>query len=158
MSLVMAVITTLGFKRLKLSFLLASCCKSDVSWSMRSIKAHWFNVLEFSNFWDIRIYFKTFKRPWLSQNNSRVIRKSVTWKSLQGSGTYFFQQWRITWKKEKKKPPTEEVGLSSFLSSGYCTFLCTLKCCQINVFPTERQAFTGNSCVCMKIILTIFCL
>lgn len=61
-------------------------------------------------------------------------------------------------KKEKKTPEKlEEVGLSSFLSSGYCTFLCVLKGCQINVFPTESQAFAGNH-VCMKIILTIFCL
>lgn len=45
----------------------------------------------------------------------------------------------------KKKP--EEVGLSSFLSSGYCTFLRVLKGCQINVFPTDSQAFAGNPCL-----------
>lgn len=50
-------------------------------------------------------------------------------------------------KTEEKLQQTEEVGLSSFLSSGYCTFLCALKGCQINVFPTESQAFTGNSCL-----------
>lgn len=41
----MAVIAMLGFKRLKLTLLHASCCKSYVFWSMRTIKAHWFNVL-----------------------------------------------------------------------------------------------------------------
>lgn len=101
MSPVMAVITRLGFKRLKLTFLLASWCRSSVSQSMRSITANWFNGLSFSNFWDIQIYFKPFKRAWLSQNNSKVIWKSMPWKVLQGSGTYFFQQWNITWKKGK---------------------------------------------------------
>lgn len=117
----------------------------------------------FSHFWDTQIYFKTFKPPQLSQNNRKVIRKSVTWKTLQGSGTYFFFSNEELNKKEKKKrqnnnQQTEEVGLSSFLSPGYSAFLSTLKGCQINVFPTESQAFTGNSRVCMKIILTIFCL
>lgn len=50
-------------------------------------------------------------------------------------------------KKRKKLHQPEEVGLSSFLSSGYCTFLCVLKGCQINVFPTDSQAFAGNSCL-----------
>lgn len=116
------------------------------------------------NFCNKQIYFKTSQPPHqLPQNNSEVIRKSVTWKTLQDSGTYFFfsSKGELHGKKKKKRKntqQTEEVGLSSFSSPGYCAFLSTLKGCQINVFPTESQAFTGNSCVCMKIILTVFCL
>lgn len=49
--------------------------------------------------------------------------------------------------KKKKLHQPEEAGLSSFLSSGYCIFLCVLKGCQINVFPTDSQAFAGNPCL-----------
>lgn len=72
------------------------------------------------NFCDKQIYFKTSQPPHqLPQNNSEVIRKSVTWKTLQDSGTYFFffQQRRITWKKKekKKKYPTNRRGWAVFV-------------------------------------------
>lgn len=73
----------------------------------------------FSHFWDTQIYFKTFKPPQLSQNNRKVIRKSVTWKTLQGSGTYFFFSNEELNKKEKKKKtkqqPTNRRGWVVFI-------------------------------------------
>lgn len=142
--------------------LLASHPKSHVSWSTRSFKALFQCALNFFLTFEIHKFIsKPLNLPSFHKTTGRLSEN--LWHerlSRALAPIFFFSNGELNKKKKRQNnnQQTEEVGLSSFLSPGYSAFLFTLKGCQINVFPTESQAFTGNSRVCMKIILTIFCL